>query len=167
MESASQSANSNIGTLVGHIQDGYGTITDEVLPSVKSIFSYTGNLTEASAASFATIFSLTSSLTERLNEWTHYITLVGNVIIAIFAVTVVLFIIGMVLGIVGAYYKASHGSSALTGAIVLGYIFSWIFLLISILIFAVGGHLERYICQGLNKDVNGSYPIVQVELSTT
>ena len=68
-------------------------------------------------------------------------------------------------GALSIRYKASQGSSALTGGIILNFIFSWIFLLLALAAFLLGGHLERYACQGLIRNQNEELPILKVSLA--
>jgi len=158
-----QTIPSKVENLIQQITDGYDEISEKAFPAIDNILTYAISVTDGGGKDFKELTTFAERLSLRLNEWTHYLALGGTVMIAIFAIIVGLFIVGMVLGIVGAYYRASHGSSALTGAVALGYIFSWIFLLVALGVFTIGAHLERYVCQGLTPNQNGSYSAIQVK----
>lgn len=160
LEELSNTVPGKIETFVELIHKGYSDISDEVFPVINTILAYAINLGINTALEGGIAFA--EGLSLKVDEWAHYTALGGTIMIAILAVIIALFLIGMILGIVGAYYKTSHGSSALTGAITLGYIFSWIFLLVALFLFTGGAHLERYVCQGLYPNENGSYSAIQV-----
>ena len=44
----------------------------------------------------------------------------------------------------------------------LSFLFSWIFLLVSLTAFLFGSHTERYVCQGLERNANGTIELLEV-----
>lgn len=50
----------------------------------------------------------------------------------------------------------------MSAALALSFIFSWIFLLISLTALLFGSHTERYICQGLERNSNGTIELLEV-----
>ncbi len=50
----------------------------------------------------------------------------------------------------------------MSAALSLSFIFSWIFLLISLTALLFGSHTERYLCQGLQRNSNGTIELLEV-----